>query len=124
MNKTYLFWLSMVANIVLVVALFFKSALNHIVIDWVQSKRTKRDLLIDLYNQVSSFANTFGNICSYEYLFSLSPFLRTISQPVWQDNFQEFSDASKFISDNRLRFSEDLQRMIDHCLMKARLMML
>lgn len=120
MSEVYL-RLSIAINVVLAVALFFKSALNQIVIDWVESKRTKRDLFMELHNQVSSFAKSFGDICFYEYLFSLDPSLRKTSQPVWQGNFQEFTNARKFILDNRLRFSDDLQRIIDRLFDESKL---
>ncbi len=63
MKESYVLWASVALNFVLALILFFRTALNEILLDWYKRSRQRRDrlrtLLLELRKHMSSFAQDY-----------------------------------------------------------------
>lgn len=112
--RSLIFWGSIALNFLLLVVLFFKSALNQMVIDYLRERKEKRSFLISLHTAVDEFVSAIDIIYFCEYLFSLNPGLKSTNemQRFWQENLKKLERARKHIEESRLKISS-LKPLLD-----------
>jgi hypothetical protein len=117
MNKLTI--LSFAFNVVLVLLIFFKSALNDILKQWwkekEQRKKDSKNYLIELRKKLTRIKNwsiaTLITLASYKY--GTDPMLRDSMKNSFNELIQKMGETHQYILDNEVYYPTDIRKLYD-----------
>lgn len=107
--KVYWPYISLFFNAALLLALYFRTALNQLVLQYIEERRAHRERLIRLYDNARRYVAALTSICLYQYIMSIKPNDRPLVKPYWDEASKEFKETQQFIQENKIRFHKDLR---------------
>lgn len=106
-------YVSLLVNALLLLALYFRTALNQLAVDWMAQRAAKRELLIHLYDNVRRYVGAATGVAHYEYIWTVKPDTYAEIKPFQDQAMAVLEETKSFIDENRIRLAQPIQRELD-----------